>query len=192
MFFVSRPTADLVQHFLAGQESAQFSYPDVGKSRDGLGPRRYVRDHNRVQIGSGIETFERAKLAIREWKMFALPWVQLCWPGLPIRVGTNVAIVISHFGFWSLNAARIVYLLEEHGACERYGFAYGTLREHGESGEERFSVEYHAEDDSVWYDLLAFSRPNLAARLAYPFTRRLQKRFAKESMTAMKAHVEAR
>jgi alpha-ketoglutarate-dependent taurine dioxygenase len=41
----------------------------------------------------------------------------------------------------------------------RFAFAYGTLAEHAESGEERFQVEWR-EDDSVWYDILAFSRPN--------------------------------
>ena len=68
---------------------------------------------------------------------------------------------------------------------ERFGFAYGTLPGHAERGEERFSVEYHAENDSVWYDLFAFSRPGPLARLAYPFARSLQKRFARDSKAAM-------
>jgi len=52
-------------------------------------------------------------------------------------LGANAAFH-SHFGFWSLNAARIVYLIEEDGPCEKHGFAYGTLPEHGERGEERW------------------------------------------------------
>ena len=122
--------------------------------------------------------------------MFAMPWLQLCWPDAPISANTNVAILISHFGFWSLNAARVVYLVEDHGSCEKYGFAYGTLPEHGESGEERFTVEFHSADESVWYDLFAFSRPNTAARIAYPLTRSLQRRFAADSKLAMKRAVE--
>ena len=69
-----------------------------------------------------------------------------------------------HLRFFSLNACRIVYTIDsggdEDGVIKRYGFAYGTLAEHAERGEERFSVEWHAEDDSVWYDLFAFSWPN--------------------------------
>ena len=43
------------------------------------------------------------------------------------------------------------------------------------------------EDDSVWYDILAFSRPNhFLARLGYPIVRRLQRRFARDSAAAMK------
>ncbi len=61
---------------------------------------------------------------------------------------------------------------------KRFGFAYGTLEDHAESGEERFLVEWNRENDEVWYDLLAFSRPNqFLSRTGYPFTRRAQKKF---------------
>jgi uncharacterized protein (UPF0548 family) len=69
---------------------------------------------------------------------------------------------------------------------KRFGFAYGTLAEHAESGEERFTVEWDRDEDTVWYDILAFSRPrNSLARLGYPLSRLLQKRFAKDSKAAM-------
>ncbi len=190
MFFLSRPSNNVVQHFLAAQESSRFSYSDVGESKGGAGPAGHAIDHCRVQLGVGIEAFERAKIAIRQWKMFAIPWVQLCWSDAPIRVGTNVAILISHLGFWSLNAARIVYLVDDSGLCERYGFAYGTLLEHGERGEERFTVEFHTHDGTVWYDLFAFSRPGTAARIAYPLARSLQKRFSVDSQRAMRDAVK--
>jgi uncharacterized protein (UPF0548 family) len=55
-----------------------------------------------------------------------------------------------------------------------------------ERGEERFSVEYHREDDSVWYDLLAFSIPlHWLAILGYPLSRAAQRRFATDSKAAM-------
>ena len=190
MFFLLKPAEREVRHFLAAQEASQLSYPDVGKSRVGTSPGGYGTDHNRIQLGTGIETFERAKSAIQRWKMFEMPWLQLCWPDVPIMLGTNVAILISHLGFWSLNAARIVYLVEDHGPCERYGFAYGTLPDHGERGEERFTVEFRSEDESVWYDLFAFSRPGMAARIAYPLARSLQKRFGVDSQRAMQRAVQ--
>jgi len=69
---------------------------------------------------------------------------------------------------------------------ERFGFAYGTLAEHAESGEERFTVEWNRDDDSVWYDILAFSRPRqMLARVGYPVSRSLQRKFAKDSKLAM-------
>ena len=71
-----------------------------------------------------------------------------------------------------------------------FGFAYGTLPDHAESGEEKFIVEWNEADDAVCYDILAFSRPNhFLARLGYPLIRRLQKRFAQDSAAAMKRGV---
>lgn len=188
MFFLFKPTQDVVREFLNGQRNQPFSYRDVGLSRE-RAPSGYDLDHHRVQIGSGLPAFENACKALREWKMVDLQWLALCWPDAAIEPGSTLAILASHAGFWSLNACRIVYVIDEHGACERYGFAYGTLPGHGERGEERFSVEFDSKDHSVWYDIYAFSRPGPMARLAYPYARMLQRRFARDSMNAMKAAV---
>jgi hypothetical protein len=66
----------------------------------------------------------------------------------PSKRGRPFALLASHFGVWSLQACRIVYVLEENGDMARYGFAYGTLPEHGVMGEERFSVAYHPQEQS--------------------------------------------
>jgi uncharacterized protein (UPF0548 family) len=184
MFLFSRPDPSFIQSFIDEQNDRQFSYAEVGRSREDA-PRGYNCDHNRVQLGTGKDVFDRAKAAVQEWKMFDIPWVNLCWPNAPVQPGTTVAVLISHFGFWSLNACRIVYVIDEYGALARYGFAYGTLPEHGEIGEERFTVEFDSDDSSVWYDILAFSRPGPLTRLAYPLARALQRRFARESKFAM-------
>jgi len=115
-----------------------------------------------------------------------MDWVQIVPDDAPVAIGSVVGVLVQHLGFWSLNFTRIVYLIEDKGPQENFGFAYGTLSDHAERGEERFTVEYHSADNSVWYDLLAFSRPrHLLARLGYPISRRLQKRFAGESLRAM-------
>ncbi|MFZ0640384.1 MAG: DUF1990 domain-containing protein [Candidatus Acidiferrales bacterium] len=188
MFFLSKPAPDFIRGFLQSQRNQPFSYAHAGSSHD-QAPRGYDVDHHRVQLGSGAAVFENARKALQRWKMFDIPWLNLCWPDIPIEANATVAVLASHAGFWSLNACRIVYVMEEHGACERYGFAYGTLPEHGERGEERFTVEFRRDDNSVWYDVYAFSRPTLMARLAYPYSRLLQRRFARDSMNAMKEAV---
>jgi uncharacterized protein (UPF0548 family) len=187
MFRFTKPKRPTIVAFLGAQREAIFSYSEVGGSREGAATvAGYDVDHNRVQLGSGRETYERAKQAVREWKMFDMPWVQLCWPRAPLAVGTNVAVLVSHLGVWSLNPCRIVYTIDEsEAAIERYGFAYGTLVGHGEIGEERFSVEFHPADGAVWYDLYAYSRPGNLARFGAPIARALQKRFARESKAAM-------
>jgi uncharacterized protein (UPF0548 family) len=184
MFCFSRPNRQSIIDFISAQANQTFSYAEVGFSRQ-QAPRGYAVDHNRINLGNGSDTFERAKVAIRQWKMFDMSWVSLCWPKTLIEPGATVAVLISHLGFWSMNAARIVYVIEEQGRIEKYGFAYGTLADHGEIGEERFTVELNQDDQTVWFDLYAFSRPRIAARLAYPVSRILQKRFARDSKAAM-------
>jgi uncharacterized protein (UPF0548 family) len=144
MFCWSKPNRDSVIAFLSAQQNQAFSYDDVGSSRREA-PKGYIVDHNRIKLGQGVQVFERAKCAVTKWKMFNMPWIDLCWPDTPVQFGANVAVVISHFGFWSMNACRIVYVIDEHGSSEKYGFAYGTLPEHGERGEERFTVELNAD-----------------------------------------------
>ena len=119
--------------------------------------------------------------------MSSLGWTSIQPENAPVTPGETVAAVIRHYGFWSLNACRVVYLLDEEAdGIRRTGFAYGTLPAHAEIGEERFSIEWRLDDDSVWYDLYAFSRPgHLLARLGYPLARRLQRRFARDSRQAM-------
>ena len=123
--------------------------------------------------------------------MFDMPWIDLCWPDTPIEPGATVAVLVSHLGFWSLNAARIVYVIDDRGSSEGYGFAYGTLPDHMERGEERFTVEFNTDDQTVWYDIYALSRPSTLARLAYPLARTLQKRFARDSGAAMQTAVQS-
>jgi uncharacterized protein (UPF0548 family) len=191
MFLLAKPSDDSVRRFLAAQHEQTFSYAEVGMTQDAR-TSTYNRDHHRTRLGNGAEVFAKACDALRQWTMFDLGWVKLFNANTPLATGATVCVRIHHFGFWSLNACRIVYLVDEGGPVKRYGFAYGTLTGHGERGEERFTVEWHRADDSVWYDILAYSRPNhLLAKLGYPLTRALQKRFARDSQQAMWRAVNA-
>ena len=191
MFFLTPPSPEAIRQFISSQRNLPFSYPEVGATRDDP-PSGYTVDHNRVQLGFGKECYERAIGALRNWKQFDLGWVRIVPAGTPIEVGSIVAIFTRHFGFWSLNACRVVYLMDENGPTKKFGFAYGTLASHVERGEERFTIEWHNDDDSVWYDILAFSRPNkLLIKLGVPLARMLQRRFAKDSLKAMAEAVRA-
>jgi uncharacterized protein (UPF0548 family) len=185
VFSLTAPSEDEIRRFISKQSDSGFSYPEVGASATAV-PTGYNVDHNRIQLGSGEGTWQRAAAAIRKWRMFSMPWVNLHWASAPIQVGTDVAVSVRHFGFYSLNACRIVYVVDEESPVKRFGFAYGTLGEHAESGEERFTVEWNRDEDKVWYDILAFSRPRqMLAKLGYPLSRLLQKRFAEGSKAAM-------
>lgn len=190
MFSLTRPTATQIAEFLATQADAPFSYAETGATR-GAPPARYTVDHNRVRLGAGADVFHRAAAALRHWRMLSLGWASVHPPEAEIVEGSTVALVARHYGFWSLNACRIVYVIDEAdevNSIRRFGFAYGTLPEHGALGEERFTVEWRRADDGVWYDLYAVSRPgHPLARLGYPLARALQRRFARASKRAMVA-----
>jgi uncharacterized protein (UPF0548 family) len=188
LFLLDEPSPQRIARFLDAQRVAPFSYDEVGATREAAKtPAGYAVDHNRTRLGTGKDAFERAVAALYAWKMFDLGWARLVPADAPVEVGTTVAVLARHYGFYSLNPCRISYTIEEdEGGLVRRGFAYGTLPEHGERGEERFTVEWHREKGPVYYDLYALSRPNrLLAWLGYPLARRLQRRFARDSLQAM-------
>jgi uncharacterized protein (UPF0548 family) len=130
--------------------------------------------------------FTAAVAALRRWEQIHLGWLEAHPDDVPIKEGQVVAILARSFGLWWLNACRIVCVVDETGPLTKFGFAYGTLPAHAGSGEERFSIEWNRADDSVWYDILAFSRPrHLLTKIGYPIVRGTQKRFGRESAAAM-------
>jgi uncharacterized protein (UPF0548 family) len=192
VILLRKPSDARIGRFLDDQRSLPFSYPEVGASRDGA-PPGYQVNQLRGRLGVGLETFARAVEALRAWKMYETGWTMLCWPDAPITGGTVVGVLGRHFGVWSLNACRILYVIEEEASLlKRYGFAFGTLPGHVERGEERFTVEWHRADDSVWYEVCAFARPaHPLGKMGPPFVRLVQRRFAAASLRAMAAAVNA-
>jgi uncharacterized protein (UPF0548 family) len=205
MFSLRRPDRAAIRSHLDRRATLPFSYSEVGATRtvsgqaleglEGLEAGSIV-DHDRVQLGVGRDVFARARQALQRWEMFNIGWAELCWPTAPIEVGQTVCVMMHSQVAWSLNFCRIVYLVDREsvdqesdpsgGPIDRYGFAYGTLADHAMSGEERFLVEHDRSDDSVWYDLLRFSRPGgLLTRVGYRQVRRIQERFATHSLRAM-------
>ncbi len=179
---LTRPTRAETAALLRAQSALDFTYPDVGAIRD-TPPSGWTVDHHRARLGSGRDTLDRARRALRGWRQFDLGWVELDPVDAPIEPGQAIAVVARGMSLWWSNAARIVYVIDEP---DRFEFGYGTLPHHIARGEERFRIERDPVDDSVWYDVLAFSRPHtLAARIGYPFVRRYQHRFAEHSMEAM-------
>jgi uncharacterized protein (UPF0548 family) len=187
---LTRPSRARIAAFRLAQRELPFTYPGIGTTRDDAAPPAgFVRDHNRQRLGAGLAVVAAARDAIRGWTMFPPPLAAIEPAGIPIATGEVAGVIVRAFGVHFLNAARIVYVIDEP---RRTGFAYGTLPGHAERGEERFLVE-HLADDSVWFDLLAFSRPRYwLARLAQPLARRLQRRFARLAKQRMLDHSNAR
>jgi uncharacterized protein (UPF0548 family) len=183
-----KPSPEKLHRILASQAALGFTYPNVGSTRkDGPPPNGYVVDHTRALIGHGSTAFDGAREALQRWQQFQLGWLEAFPTDTPLRAGETVVVIARVSGLWWTNAARIVYAIDEPGQpVSRFGFAYGTLPGHVESGEERFLIEWDRETDQVWYDIRAFSRPkHILTRLGYPLARAMQKQFARQSVAAM-------
>lgn len=194
VFCLRRPSDAATAAFLKAQSPLAFRYSAdlIGATRGPACdlPVTYGVNHFRARLGYGETIFNCASTAIRQWKMFPPEMIEL-FPAQPaLEAGKCVALRIRACGLWALAACRIVYTFDEtaddDAAVRRFGFAYGTLPEHVEQGEERFSVEWRRDDDSVWYDLFAFSRPgNAFTWMGMPVARYYQRRFARLSAKTM-------
>jgi len=191
MLSLRKPSIESIRRFLTEQAVLDFSYSAVGATAT-TPPAGYVVDHTRIKLGEGESVFHLARAALRRWEQFRLGWVEAWSSDTPIQSGEVVAVMGRAIGLWWLNPCRIVYVVDESGPISKFGFAYGTLPGHVESGEERFQIEWDQNTNGVWYDILAFSRPNhFLTRLGYPMVRRTQKRFGRDSAASMLKAVES-
>ena len=175
------PSERSIAALIASYADAPFSYAEVGTTRGAL-PAGYEHAQVRFALGMGDDVFAAACDAIRSWRMFALGWVQLHGADQVPTPGVTVAPVAHVLGLWSVNVARVVYVVDEPS---QFGFAYGTLAVHAECGEELFLVGREA-DGTVWYEIKVFSRPQLWwSRFAKPVVAARQRRFRQDSGAAM-------
>jgi uncharacterized protein (UPF0548 family) len=192
MFTWRQPSNQLIHRQIAAQAELDFTYEAVGATA-ATAPKDFTLDHTRIRLGEGQAVFAAAAQALREWRQFELGWIEAMPRDTPLETGNVVAVVARALGIYSCNFARIVYTLDDtFDGVRRFGFAYGTLPDHVESGEERFLIEWDTMEGSVYYDILAFSRPrHVIARLGYPLVRRMQRRFGRDSTAAMLRIVRA-
>lgn len=131
--------------------TAEWPRPDRGNLS--TLPAGYNHTQASARIGTGRARFEQAAEAVMRYGM-------LRGAGLRVEASTEVAavgtLVLGRLGPVPA-PCRVVYLLDEP---HRRGFAYGTLPGHAVAGEERFSVRYDPASESVYAEVVAFSRPN--------------------------------
>jgi uncharacterized protein (UPF0548 family) len=189
MFFATRPSRQEIGRFIKDSQALPLSYKQVGLAQGS--PVGYDIDETLVTIGRGDAAFERAKAALAAWRHYEFNWVEVSPPGASIDSGSVVAVLVRHLGFWSLNGCRVLYGVGDRAVGPNFGFAYGTLTNHAEEGEEIFEVSLRPETHDVIYRIRAASRPRAAlARVGYPIARVLQARFRKDSAQAMRRAVD--
>src|SRR5687768_6649343 len=185
MFLSRRPSLETIDRFLRESQDLPLSYGPVGIVRTATA--RQGVDEAIVAIGCGKADFERARAALMAWRQFDIGWVETFPRHAPIAVGTVVAVLIRHLGFWSLNGCRVLYSVGDDADDARFGFGYGTLTNHAECGEELFEVFINPQTEDVIYRIRASSWPQATlARVGQPIVRVLQARFRDHSAAAMK------
>lgn len=181
-FQFSKPNPTQLKAFLQQQEKDNFSYPEIGATQQ-TSVAGYDNDDAHVLLGEGDAVWYAAKKALQDWQHFPFAWTKIHTTSTPPQKGQTVIVLFRLFGLWWLNSTRLVYTFDEPN---RYGFAYGTLNEHVERGEEVFWIEKN-KAGQVFYHIKAFSRPNWwGVKLAYPLARHFQRRFRRDSSLQMK------
>jgi uncharacterized protein (UPF0548 family) len=184
MFLMRRPSTAAIARFLDRSHNLPLSYGPTGIVKGASDVHRF--DEQIVTIGRGEADFERARNALASWKHFDIGWVEAFPRQTSIDAGTDVAVLIRHLGFWSLNGARVLYHVGGRDGRAAFGFAYGTLTNHAESGEELFEVFVDDVSGDVRYRIRAVSWPQSAVTwISQPIVRLLQARFRRDSAAAM-------
>jgi uncharacterized protein (UPF0548 family) len=190
MFLARRPSQETIDSFLRDSQDLPLSYGPIGIVSDER--QRPNLDEIAVVVGRGRTDFERARAALLAWQQFDIGWVETFPRGAPVAIGTGIAVLIRHLGFWSLNGCRVVYNVGRPDDGTWFGFAYGTLTNHAEAGEELFELFVEPTTQNVVYRIRATSWPQATlARIGQPIVRALQARFRRHSAAAMQRATRA-
>ncbi|KAG8383727.1 hypothetical protein BUALT_Bualt04G0043900 [Buddleja alternifolia] len=153
----------------------------------------FLVNHARILVGSGLETFEKGKSALKNWRHFSLNWAFVD-PKTPVQSGAKLCVCAKAIFPWLLMPLEVVYVNEHRtfpNAVSSFSFGCGTLQGHLLGGEERFSITMDEKND-VWYEIVSFSKPaHILSVIGYPYVVVMQKCFARDSTIAMKKHLSS-
>ncbi|KAK6153568.1 hypothetical protein DH2020_013207 [Rehmannia glutinosa] len=154
----------------------------------------FLVNHARILVGSGLETFEKGKSALQNWRHFSLNWAFVD-PKTRIQSGAKFCVCAKEIFPWLVMPLEVVYVDESrnsNNALASFRFGSGTLQGHLLAGEECFSITMDEKED-VWYEILSFSKPdNFLSLIGYPYVLLRQKHFARDSTLLMKKLLSAK
>jgi uncharacterized protein (UPF0548 family) len=161
-----------------------FSYEVVGVTRDlsGGGINGFRVDRDGVDLGSDPEMFDAASDGLRQWVAHRGAGLRVTPADAPIATGVSIVVGITLPVLTVVAPCRIVWTVNE---ADRFGFAYGTLAGHPESGEESFVVAQTA--TGIRFEVTAVSRPaGVVARSGAPVVARtIRRRTSRRYLSAL-------
>lgn len=187
MFRITRANEVAVHKLVKAAKDTVPSSPPLltlGEGLLGTLPLGFAHDLSRSELGRRKSVFRAGRDAFQRWEQFDLGWVRIANNRPGIVPGELVAVEAHTAFLWSINFSRITEIVD---TPVRFGFLYTTTHVHAEEGQERFVIEYDVASSCVSYVIEAVSRPrHFLARLAYPFSRAMQHRFARDSHNRMR------
>jgi uncharacterized protein (UPF0548 family) len=174
-----------LEALLAKARFASPTYDEIGASRVDVLPKGYHHVRMEDRIG-GADAFELAATGLRTWVAHEGAGLRV-YPKEPVAQGASVIAVTSIGPMQMAAPCRIVAVFKE---TDTFGFSYGTLPGHPESGEESFVLERRG--DATYFIVRAFSRPvDPLARLAGPIGRAVQRSVTGRYVSALRRFVES-
>jgi uncharacterized protein (UPF0548 family) len=191
VFLVRRPSEARMSQILADVRDAALTYTEAAATaHPDVLPAGYHHVRAATVLGPGERAFAAAVAGMRGWQLHRRQGFRVVPADAPIAVGTVVAVDVPLAALHVIATCRITWVVDEPG---RFGFGYGTLPVHPESGEEAFVVEHAPSGGGggdVTLAITAFSRPrHPLVRLGGPIARWQQARATQGYLDAMADHV---
>ncbi len=175
------PSNDRLEQLRANAELDSLTYAREGASITGDHPAGY--HWHESELTAEVD-WNAAKAAIRQWSGHRSKGAVLAPPTPPLAEGSTMAFAVRVMGIWASGTCRIVRLIDEERA---FGFSYGTLPHHPETGEEMFAARDNG-DGTVTFRVAAFSKPaGLLTSVLGPIGRLIQRVMTKSYLEGFAA-----
>jgi uncharacterized protein (UPF0548 family) len=172
---------------LAKLHIAQPTYREIGTTFTGDLPEGYHHDRYEAVLGEGLDVFHAAVRGLKTWEAHRLPGIRVFPERQEVTTGATVIVTLGSSVLALAAPCRIVSVIDGQ---TRWGFAYGTLPGHPETGEEAFAVSI-SPDGIVTFEIVAFSRPaDLLVRLSGPIGRGIQRGGTNGYLRALRRFVD--
>lgn len=183
MLMLGRPSRDRIERLLADARALPFTYDDVGATLDGRFPAGYRHRRDEILVGHGQAVFDRAVEALSTWAAHRGVGLRVTADAPGLEPGAQVVVVVPLGPLAAVARCRIVAVVDEP---DRFGFAYGSLPGHPESGEEAFMVHRRSDGAVVFAVTVFFRHADPLVRLGGPVSNALQRSFTRRYLRAFR------
>ncbi|XP_052188347.1 UPF0548 protein At2g17695 isoform X1 [Diospyros lotus] len=115
------------EHRGASSKPTSTLQEDKKLSRNG-----FLVNHARSLVGSGMDTYEKGKTALQNWRHFGLDWAFVD-SKTPIQSGVKFCVCVKEIFPWLMMPLQVVYVNEHRNTRKgvaSFGFGSGTLQGH--------------------------------------------------------------